>query len=133
MKRLFFMIAVMIAMGAVTETSAQIRKSMKMANRADNNDKNAPYPQRNIRPFRFVQPSANVSYDAMTTILNVDFPTNSLGGTIEVFKNGSKIGTTTLNAGTSFGCLLMDYGKGQYNVIVSYGNTILYSKNIEVK
>lgn len=51
---------------------------MTMANRADNNDKNAPYPQRNIRPFRFVQPSANVSYDAMTTILNVDFPTNSL-------------------------------------------------------
>ncbi len=133
MKRFFFMVAVMMATGAMTETSAQIRKSMKMAHRADNNDKNAPYPQRNIRPIRFGQPSVNVSYDAMTTILNVDFPANSLGGTVEVFKSGSRIGAMTSGAGTTFGCVLMDYGIGQYNVLVTHGNTVLYSKNIEVK
>ena len=86
-----------------------------------------------IRQIHKKVATVNVSYDAMTTILNVDFPANSLGGTVEVFKNGSRIGAMTSGAGTTFGCVLMDYGVGQYSVIVTHGNTVLYSKNIEVK
>ena len=111
-----------------SEANAQCLSKKYIPTRPDRRPSRNVAHQRNIK-----QPSANVSYDAMTTILNVDFPANSLGGTVEVFKNGSRIGAMTSGAGTTFGCVLMDYGVGQYSVIVTHGNTVLYSKNIEVK
>ena len=77
--------------------------------------------------------SAVVSYDAVSTILTVKFQSNSQGGTVEVFRDGTKVAGITANSGTTFSCKLRDYGTGNYNVIVSSGNTVIESKNFTVR
>ncbi|MBO4771631.1 MAG: hypothetical protein J5595_03720 [Bacteroidales bacterium] len=74
-----------------------------------------------------------ISYDAASTILTVKFPSNSQGGTVEVFRNGTKVAGVTANSGTTFSCRLCEYGTGNYNVIVSNGNTVIDSKNFTVR
>lgn len=74
-----------------------------------------------------------VSYDTASTTLTVKFPSNSQGGTVEVYRDGEKVAEITANAGTSFGCILREYGEGNYNVIVSNGNTVVESKNFTVR
>ena len=77
--------------------------------------------------------AAIVSYNAVSTILTVKFQSNSQGGTVEVFRDGTKVAGITANAGTTFSCVLREYGVGNYNVIVSNGNTVIDSKNFTVR
>ncbi|MBR4272540.1 MAG: hypothetical protein IKQ30_06850 [Bacteroidales bacterium] len=61
------------------------------------------------------------------------FPSNSQSSTAEVFREGMKVTGVTANGGTTFSCKLRDYGTGNYNVIVSSGNTVIDSRNYTVK
>jgi hypothetical protein len=77
--------------------------------------------------------SATITFDATSTTLTVKFPSNSQGGTVEVYRNGAKVADITTNGGTTFSCRLREYGTGNYNVIVSNGNTVVDSKNYTVR
>ena len=77
--------------------------------------------------------TATVTFDAASTVLTVEFPSNSRGGAVEVFRDGVKVAGITTKGGTTFSCTLRDYGTGGYNVIVSNGNTVIDSKNFTVR
>ena len=74
-----------------------------------------------------------VSYNSTSTVLNVSFPGNSQGGKVEIYRNGVKVVNITAPAGASLSYVLSNYGKGDYIVIVSQGNTVVYSNNVTVK
>ena len=130
MKRTILFVAFVAAVCATTDTSAQVRR--RFSSTSGDHDKDNWY-----RPHRGVKPccplSTVISYDAASTILTVKFPSNSQGGTVEVFRNGTKVAGVTANSGTTFSCRLCEYGTGNYNVIVSNGNTVIDSKNFTVR
>jgi len=131
MKKVILLAAAMIAVsGAMTEASAQIGKRCKCLG-----DRGRtiflPAPNRSIRPHR--QIPVRVSYDESSTVLTVYFPQNSNGGTVEVYRDGLKVSAITAGGGTTFSCMLNDYGEGEYDIIVSKGNTVVYSKNVSVR
>ena len=74
-----------------------------------------------------------VSYDASSTVLTVQFTSNLHGGTVDVYRDGAKVAGITANSGTTFSCVLREYGEGNYSVIVSNGNTVIDSKNFTVR
>ena len=63
----------------------------------------------------------------------VKFSSSSHGGMVDVYRDGEKVAGVTANSGTTFSCILREYGDGNYNVIVSNGNTVVESKNFTVK
>ena len=87
-----------------------------------------PRAHRSIRPHK-----PTVTYDEASTALTVRFQSNSQGGTVEVYHDDEKVVGVTANSGTTFSCILREYGEGNYNVIVSNGNTVVESKNFAVK
>lgn len=74
-----------------------------------------------------------VSYNSGSTVLIVSFPTNGQGGKVEIYRNGAKVVDTSAPAGASLCYVLRNYGKGEYTVIVSQGNTVVYSEEVMVK
>jgi len=90
-----------------------------------------------VRPSKCVRPafksSVRMSYDESSTLLTVDFPQNSEKSTVEVYRDGVKVTGITAGGGTTFSCTLKDYGEGEYDIIVSKGNTVVYSKNVSVR
>ncbi len=90
-----------------------------------------------VRPSKCVKPafksSVRMSYDESSTLLTVNFPQNSNGGTVDVYREGLKVSAMTAGSGTTFSCTLKDYGEGDYDIIVSNGNTVVYSKNVTVR
>ena len=72
-------------------------------------------------------------YNSTSTVLNVSFLGNSQGGKVEIYRNGVKVVNITAPAGASLSYVLRNYGKGDYTVIVSQGNTVVYSGNYNVK
>ena len=88
----------------------------------------SPRQHRSIRPHK-----PTVSYDEASTALTVKFQSNSQGGTVEVYHDDEKVAGITANSGTTFSCILREYGEGNYNVIVSNGNTVMESKSFAVK
>ena len=128
MKTLLLMAAMIAVSGAMTQASAQISKKFKSA---EDGGHHMPLPQKNIRPGR--QMPVRVSYDSSTTLLTVDFPQNSEKSTVEVYRDGVKVTGITAGGGTTFSCTLKDYGEGEYDIIVSKGNTVVYSKNVSVR
>ena len=122
--------AILIATVATMNASAQICSSFKLLGK-DGNRKIVPIPQRSLKHHKVS--IVNVTYDAASTVLTVTFPSNSQGGSVEVFRNGTKVAGVTANSGTTFSCRLREYGTGNYNVIVSRGNTVIDSKNYTVK
>lgn len=129
MKRIVFIAAFIAATGAMTDTSAQVTIMRSIRNNGDKTG--MPPPRQCARTYKCVV--SLVSYNASSTLLTVKFPSNSQGGTVEVFRDGTKVAGIIANAGTTFSCVLREYGTGNYNVIVSNGNTVLDSKNFTVK
>ena len=78
------------------------------------------------------QQPAIVNYNSSTTQLKVDFKT-SQGGRVEIYRNGVKVVNTSAPAGTNLSYVLRNYGKGEFTIIVSQGNTVVYSKQVTVK
>lgn len=76
---------------------------------------------------------AIATYNASTTALTVKFPANGQNGKVEIYRNGVKVVNTMATAGVNLSFVLRIYGKGNYTIIVSQGNTVVYSNNVEVK
>lgn len=123
----FIFILGIIIMSANVSASAQRYK--RMCNIPDER-RTGVLPKFSVRPHRA---SAAVSYDAASTTLTVKFPSKSQSGTVEVYRDGAKVAGITTNGGTTFSCRLREYGAGNYNVIVSNGNTVVDSKNYTVR
>ena len=87
------------------------------------------------RPHKCPKPvvEAKVSYNPTSTVLNVEFPTNGQGGKVEIYRNGALVVRAKAPAGTSLCYMLRNYGKGEFTVIVSQGNTVVYSNSVIVK
>ena len=117
-----------MATGAMTDTSAQ---RIHYSRSADGHKHwtDLPLPHKSIVPH-WTKP-ATIKFDEASTILMVNFPSN--GGTVEVYRNGAKVAGTTSNGGTTFSCILREYGTGNYSVIVSSGNTVIDNKNFTVR
>lgn len=127
MKRIVIIAAFIAAAGAMTNASAQVlTMSNDKKNKIGTGDNHLPH-----RSVRLHKPL--VSYDEASTMLIVQFSSHSHGGTVEVYRDGEKVAEVTANSGTTFGCVLREYGDGNYNVIVSNGNTVIYSKNYTVQ
>ena len=75
----------------------------------------------------------NVSYNSTSTVLNVSFPVNSQGGKVEIYSNGIKVVNATVPAGASLNYVLRNYGKGEYTIIVSQGNMVVYNRTMKVR
>lgn len=124
----FIFILGIIIMSASVNTSAQRYKCM-----SNNPDEKRTIwkPRYSARPG--MQTSVAVSYDATSTVLTVKFSSQSKGGVVDVYLNGAKVAGVTANSGTTFSCRLREYGTGNYNVIVSSGNTVIDNKNFTVR
>jgi hypothetical protein len=128
MSRIVLLATAIIAVSsAMTEASAQISKKCIQSN---DGGYRFHLPHRSIRPHR--QIPVRVSYDDSSTLLTVNFPSNTEGGIVEVFCNGSKVAGIATGGGTTFSCTLKDYGAGTYNIIVSNKKTVVYTKTIVV-
>ena len=88
-----------------------------------------------VKPHKCPKPNMRikVSYNSVSTVLNVAFPTNDQGGKIEIYRNGTRVVGVKAPAGTSLCYMLRNYGKGEYIIIVSQGNSVVYSKQVTVK
>ena len=113
--------------GAMTQGSAQISKKCISSN---DGGYRFHLPHRSIKPHR--QMLVRVFYDESTTILTVNFPQNSEKSTVEVYRDGVKVTGITAGGGTTFSCMLKDYGLGNYNIIVSNKKTVVYTRNIVI-
>lgn len=80
-----------------------------------------------------IKPSVNVSYNISSTVLTVSFSSISNGGTVEIYRDGVIVAGISAGGGTTFSCMLNEYGEGDYYIIVSQGNTVVYSKNITIR
>lgn len=76
---------------------------------------------------------AIAAYNASTTALTIMFPANGQSGKVEIYRNGVKVVDATATAGANLSFVLRSYGKGNYTIIVSQGNTVVYSNSVEVK
>ena len=132
MKKLLTLAAVLLI--GMNCTMAQRRCSAQHQQNDDSNGDiiRVPKPHNQKKPGT-INEKVDVFYGAATTTLTVKFPSNSQGGTVEVFRNGTKVAGITANSGTTFRCTLREYGTGNYNVIVSNGSTVIDSKNYTVK
>jgi hypothetical protein len=63
--------------------------------------------------------------------LTVKFPANCQGCKVEIYRNGAKV--VSANAGATLNYVLRNYGKGNYTIVVSSGNTVVYSNSVTVK
>ena len=88
------------------------------------------YPGIHRSPKRIIP--ATVNYNSSSTALTVKFPTTN-GGKVEIYRNGVKVVSTNAATGTTLSYTLRNYGKGNYTVIVSSGNTVVYNSCVEVK
>lgn len=125
MKTKFLISAVILTLATIQATAQQ-----RCQSKSQSTDKGKWYPD----PMRkIVRNPVHVSYDESSTILTVDFSHRSNGGTVEVYRDGVKVSAMTAGGGTTFSCMLNDYGEGDYDIIVSRGNTVVYSRNIIVR
>lgn len=128
MKKVFLMAAILAVSGLMAEVSAQT------TGETDSGNGNS-YDIFHHKPHKCPKPSKTpqVSYNSSSTVLNVSFPTNGQGGKVEIYRNGIKVVNTTAPAGTSLCYMLRNLGKGEFKIIVSQGNTVVYYGNYVVK
>ena len=74
-----------------------------------------------------------VSYNPASTVLNVSFPGNWQGGKVEIYRNGTRVVGVKAQAGASLCYTLRNYGKGEFTIIVSQGNMVVYRGSYNVK
>ena len=121
----------MAAFFAVTsvfsDASAQVTGMVGITNNSSDHDFHKP----NRCPKTTSKPQ--VSYNSTSTVLNVSFSANSQGGKVEIYRNGAKVVNTSAPAGASLSYVLRNYDKGDYTIIVSQGNMVVYSNNVIVK
>ncbi len=101
----------------------------------DFDKKTTTHDEKYHRPHKClsVNTTPKVSYNSTTTALNVSFLSNSQGGKVEIYRNGTKVVSTNASAGAMLCYMLRNYGKGNYTIVVSSGKTVVYSNNVTVK
>lgn len=52
---------------------------------------------------------------------------------MEIYRNGTLVVSVNASAGATLCYTLRNYGTGNYTVVVSSGNTVVYSNSVEVK
>lgn len=126
MNKRFFIVtaALMFAMSASAGTNPG-------GDDGDDNTKTIHRPRGVKRKNTDARPQ--LSYNSSSTVLNVSFPGNGQDGKIEIYRNGAEVLNTSAPVGASFSFMLCNYGKGDYTVIVSCGNTIVYGGSYNVK
>ncbi len=129
MKKVFLMAALFAVSGVIAEASAQTKSVVSKTSNDNNYDDRYHRPHKCLR----INTSPNVSYNSASTILNISFPSNGQGGKVEIYRNGAKVVGTAAPAGASLSFVLRNYGKGDYSVVVSSGNTVVYSNSVVVK
>ncbi len=87
------------------------------------------------RPHKCPKPNSKpqVSYNCASTALSVSFHGNRQGGKVEIYRNGTLVVSVNASAGATLNYILRNYGTGNYTVVVSCGNTVVYSNIVEVK
>ena len=75
---------------------------------------------------------ASATYNSGSTELTVNLPATN-GGKVEIYRNGTLVVSANASAGATLNYILRNYGTGNYTVLVSCGNTVVYSNNVEVK
>lgn len=71
-------------------------------------------------------------YNSASTSLTVKFPATG-GGKVEIYRNGAKVVNVNAAAGAMLSYTLRNYGRGNYTVIVSSRNTVVYCRSMNVK
>ena len=128
MKKVFFMAAILAVSGVMTNVSAQTTGRTLTNNNIPDDDYHKPN-----RCLKQQYKIPNVFYNSSTTILTLLFPSNGQGGKVEIYRNGAKVVNTKVPAGAMLNYALRDYGKGDYTIVVSQGNMVVYSKQVIVK
>lgn len=72
------------------------------------------------------------SYNSASTALTVKFPATG-GGKVEIYRNGAKVVSANAAAGATLCYTLRNYGRGNYTVIISGRNTVVYCRSMNVK
>ena len=128
MKKVFLVAALIAVSGVIAEASAQT-KSVVYKTTNNNHD------DRHHRPHKClsVNTTPKVSYNSVSTVLNVSFPSNSQDGKVEIYRNGTKVVSTNASAGATLVYNLRNYGGGSYTVVVSSGSTVVFTGNYNVK
>ena len=122
-KVLLSVIAIAITMGKSNEcVSAPLHDGGPKENKLNHPHK---CPKPNSKP--------QVSYNSVSTVLSVSFHGNRQGGKVEIFRNGTLVVSVNASAGAALNYILRNCGTGNYTVVVSSGNTVVYSNNVEVK
>ena len=127
MKNVFFMAAILAAFCATTKVSAQTTGGGGTSGGSNDTEFHMPHWGKQTSSV------PQVSYNPKSTELNVLFPTNGQGGKVEIYRNGTLVVDVKAPAGTTLCYMLRNYGGGDYTIIVSSGNTVIYSKQATVK
>lgn len=114
---------IVAALGGTTKVSAQTMRVCKT------NDDYFHKPHKVSQSIRIPK----VSYNNVSTVLSVSFPTRGQGGRVEIYRNGTKVVNAAAPAGASLSYVLRKYGIGSYTIIVSSGMAVVYNNTVEVK
>ncbi len=129
MKKVFLMAALFAVSSVIAEASAQTKSVDSKTSNGGNYDDDFHRPHKCHK----VNTTPKVSYNSVSTVLNATFPDNWQGGKVEIYRNGTKVVSTNAPGGATLCYMLRNYGKGNYTVIVSSGNTVFYSRSMMVK
>ena len=125
-KTIILAAAIIATTGAMTDASAQLTK--RMISSHDGGHQGRPSPTKPHRTNR--HSSSVVSYDPYTKVLTVSLSSGSQDGRIEICPSHSGKNTIMIRPGETIRYTLGNYGRSSCTIIVSSGNTVLYSKNI---
>ena len=129
MKKLLLAAALIVATGTITEATAQqTQLTKRMQCSFHNGYKNYHCQTKKGQQSRHC--SADVSYDQYTKVLTVSLSSGSQDGRIEICPSHSGKTTIMIRPGETVRYTLGNYGRSSCTIIVSSGNTVLYSKNI---
>lgn len=78
-------------------------------------------------------PSVTTTYTPASTALTVRFPANSQGGKVEIYRNGARVVSANAAAGSTLCYTLRNYGRGEYMIVVSQGDTVVGNRSVSVK
>jgi hypothetical protein len=128
MRKKIFMAAILAVTNVMTDALAQ---TVEEEVASDTNTGDDGYHKPHKSPKMNWMPK--VSYNSASTALSVTFPANGQGGKVEIYRNGTKVVDATVAAGANLSYVLRDYGNGDYAVVVSFGNSVVYSGNMVVE
>lgn len=91
------------------------------------------YPEiRGVRSKSHKPTPPTTTYNSVLTELTVRFPAAS-GGKVEIYRNGARVVSANAAAGATLSYTLRCYGRGEYLLVVSQGDTVVCNRCLSVK